>query len=596
MPTRTETRRKRPPAEGKRLDPYHAKRNLAASGEPGGRAEVARTGTVRRFVIQKHDATRLHYDFRLEMDGVYRSWAVPKGLPTEAGERSLAVEVEDHPLGYGSFEGIIPEGNYGAGTVMLWDRGHYTVSGVSAETAYRQGKIHLALAGEKCVGEWTLVRMHPRTGDKHTNWLVIKNSGPAHRAPLTGAARDRSVLSGRSLEQIASGEREAAAKRAARAKPPTGRATSRGESAAPSRSVQTARKGRAGRGSERRTGRGAGSPRGSRTPGSRATERLVPAKFIPPMKALSVEQVPEGPWRLEIKFDGYRAIAVINRGEVELWSRNHNRLDEHYPEIVAALKGLPCANAVIDGEIVALDEKGHSRFQLLQNRAGAAAIPIVYYAFDLLHHDGRSLLAAPIEERQIALEVLIGQRAGPVRFSPVFDVPPAKLLGEVRRKGLEGIIAKTPGSPYEPERRSGTWLKCKVHGEQEFVIGGFTPPRNRREHFGAILVGYYDGGDLHYAGKVGSGFDRGQLASLHREFLQRRTTACPFVDLPQARQPRYGAGMTKAAMREVTWIKPQLVAQIQFTEWTNEASLRHPVFLGLRTDKKPKEVVREQGR
>ncbi|HVU35937.1 MAG TPA: non-homologous end-joining DNA ligase [Opitutaceae bacterium] len=559
--TRKSRNRRRTPA---RLRSYAAKRDVGASGEPAAQGAAARSGAVRRFVIQKHDATRLHYDFRLEMDGVYRSWAVPKGLPQSPGERSLAVEVEDHPLAYGTFEGVIPEGNYGAGTVMLWDRGHYTVSGTAPEQAFREGKIHLALAGEKCVGEWTLVRLHARPGDRHNNWLLIKNKAPRHRAPITGAGRDNSVLSGRSLAEIA-GDDAPPTRRAGRASPPARRV---GKSAAPASRAK--RRGRATR-----------------------TSATAPARFIAPMKALSVAEIPAGKWRLEIKFDGFRAIAVINGGKVELWSRNHKPLTEHYPEVVAALQAVPCANAVIDGEIVALDEAGHSRFQLLQNRGAARRPPIVYYAFDLLHHDGRSLLEAPIEERQMALDVLVGKGADALRYSPVFETTPARLLAEVRRKGLEGIIAKTPGSAYEPDRRSGTWLKCKVHGEQEFVIGGFTAPRNSREHFGAILVGYHEDGEFRYAGKVGSGFDRAQLAGLHREFLRRRTPDCPFSNLPQPRKPRYGLGMTKAAMKDVTWLKPELVAQVQFTEWTAEGSLRHPVFLGLRSDKPAGEVVRE---
>jgi bifunctional non-homologous end joining protein LigD len=310
------------------------------------------------------------------------------------------------------------------------------------------------------------------------------------------------------------------------------------------------------------------------------------------MKALSVSEVPAGEWRLEIKLDGYRAVAVVNRGEIELWSRNHKPLTEDYPEVIEALKKVPCTNAVIDGEIVALDEEGRSRFQLLQNR-GESRPPIVYYVFDLLHHDGRSLLNTPIEERQIALEVLVGKGSRALRFSPVFDVKPEQLLSQVRTKQLEGIIAKKPGSLYEPDRRSGTWLKCKVHGEQEFVIGGFTPPKNSRPYFGALLVGYYRDGELHYAGKVGSGFNHAKLASLHREFLKRRVDDCPFVDLPSPKRSRFGGGMTRGMMKQVTWVRPELVAQVQFTEWTEDGSLRHPVFLGLRRDKAAREVVRE---
>lgn len=599
MPTRTQrtTRTKAPPqsreAARTRLGRYHAKRNLAVSGEPDGGGVAAQSGAVRRFVVQMHDATRLHFDFRLEMEGVYRSWAVPKGLPTRAGDRALAVEVEDHPLEYGSFEGTIPEGNYGAGTVMLWDRGHYTVSGVAAEQAYRQGKIHLALAGEKLVGEWTLVRMHPRVGEKQPNWLVIKNSGPTHPAAMTGKERDVSVVSGRSLEEIAAGD--APAKRRGRMKAPGKplRSAAR-ESSGPKTRSTASRRGRTrapakshGQAAEADSDSGAGPRRA----GGIAT--LPPAKFVAPMKALAVDAVPKGNWRLEIKFDGYRAIAVINGGRIELWSRNHKPLTEHYPEIVEALREIRCANAVIDGEIVALDAEGRSRFQLLQNRGRADRPTIVYYVFDLLHHDGRPLLAMPIEERQMTLEVLLGKRPSLVRYSPVFTLAPEKLLAEVRAKGLEGIIAKTPGSPYEPDRRSGAWLKCKVHGEQEFVIGGFTAPRNTRPHFGAILVGYFKAGKLMYAGKVGSGFDQANLAALHREFLRRRIDACPFLNLPAPRKPRYGMGMTAAAMKQVTWVKPELVAQVQFTEWTADGSLRHPVFLGLRDDKAARDVGRE---
>jgi bifunctional non-homologous end joining protein LigD len=620
MATRTRRTTKSPARRaGGRLSKYNAKRNLAVSGEPAGRTANARTGSVRRFVIQKHDATRLHYDLRLEMDGVYRSWAVPKGLPVTPGERSLAVEVEDHPLEYGTFEGVIPEGNYGAGTVMLWDRGHYAVSGVEPEVAYREGKLHLALAGEKCVGEWTLVRMHPKPGDRHTNWLIIKNSSPAHRAPINGKARDLSVLSGRSLEQIAGGQSaEHVRHKPARGKPPAQPRRDR------ARAPRNASRGRATPGeatlqlretnvegmppTSRRSVRDAtgtshsrsalkvrkSSPaRALRRRGSGgAVEHLVAAEFIAPMKALSVDEVPSGKWRLEIKLDGYRAVAVLNDGNVELWSRNHKPLTAEYPEVTEALQAIPCTNAVIDGEIVALDAEGRSRFQLLQNR-GESRPSIVYYVFDLLHHDGRSLLQQPIEERRIALEMLVGKGSTALRCSPVFDLSPDALLAEVRDRQLEGIIAKRPGSLYEPDRRSGAWLKCKVHGEQEFVIGGFTPPKNSRPYFGAILVGYFQDGKLLYAGKVGSGFNVARLGALHRELMKRRTPNCPFANLPATRRSRFGTGMTRSVMKEVTWVEPGLVAQIQFTEWTEEGSLRHPVFLGLREDKKASDVVRE---
>ena len=567
-PARTRSRSK-PPGS---LRLYNAKRNLAASGEPAGgsRAKIPAVA-IHRYVIQKHDATRLHYDFRLEMEGVLRSWAVPKGLPTKSGDKALAVEVEDHPIEYGKFEGTIPEGNYGAGTVMLWDRGNYTVADGRPEDAYRRGKIHLALSGEKCVGEWTLVRMLPRAGERQTNWLVIKNSGAAHAASMTGAQRDDSVASGRSMAEIAAGKKAARKKsRAPKPASPKKKVAGRAEVVA------------------------AASRRSPQRRNAAATQSTrLPATFIPAMKALSVDTIPAGDWRLEVKLDGYRAIAVINDGAVELWSRNHKPLGPDYPEVVSALARLRCRNAVIDGEIVALDAHGRSRFQLLQGRGLPGVRPtLVYYVFDLMHLDGRSLVDTPLEARQALLRKLIGKDTGALRLSPVFEVPPEKLLEAVRLQGLEGIIAKKAGSLYESDRRSGTWLKCKVHGEQEFVIGGFTPPRNSRPYFGAILVGYYESDRLLYAGKVGSGYNHALLKSLHGEFMSRRTDTVPFANLPTPRT-RFGTGMTKGEMRKVTWVKPELVAQVRFTEFTDDGMLRHPVFLGLRGDKSPRGVVRE---
>ncbi len=310
------------------------------------------------------------------------------------------------------------------------------------------------------------------------------------------------------------------------------------------------------------------------------------------MKALGVPVLPAdaAAWRSEIKFDGYRAIAIRNGPDVSLVSRNRKPLD--FPSLPPALARLRCASVVLDGEIVALDAAGHSRFQLLQNREDGGGA-VVYYVFDLLHLNGRWLLDAPLEERRRALEKLLGKAKGPVRLSPVFDVAPATLLEEARRSGLEGIVLKRRGSPYEPDRRSGAWLKVKNLNEQEFVIGGFTPPQRSRLGFGAILVGYYRSGRLIYAGKVGSGFNTALLHSLHAAFLSRRREACPFTDLPRAKRPRFGTGMTPAEMRRVTWVKPELVAQIKFTEWTHDGLLRQPVFLGLRTDKPARQVRRE---
>jgi bifunctional non-homologous end joining protein LigD len=312
------------------------------------------------------------------------------------------------------------------------------------------------------------------------------------------------------------------------------------------------------------------------------------------MKALGGEVVPSGRWRCEIKFDGYRALAVLGGGIVELWSRNHKPLGADYPEIVAALKKLKCRDAILDGEIVALDEAGRSRFQLLQGRDLGERPPLRYYVFDLPRLNGEELVALPLEDRQARLAEWLGTKPpAPLELSPWFDIEPAELLAAAEKQGLEGIIAKRPGSLYETGRRSGAWLKCKVHGEQEFVIGGFTPPEGGRQHFGAILIGCYSGEKLLYAGKVGTGFDHATLKQLHALFLKRKRETCPFANLPMARRPRFGRGMTASEMRKVVWIKPQLVAQIRFAEWTDDGVLRQPVFLGLRKDKAAADVRRE---
>ena len=318
------------------------------------------------------------------------------------------------------------------------------------------------------------------------------------------------------------------------------------------------------------------------------------AIYLEPMKALGVTDPPSGKWRCEIKFDGYRALSVLRKNSVKVWSRNHKSLAEDYPTIAAALRKIKCRSAVLDGEITALDTQGRTRFQLLQGRdlPGADA-PLIYYVFDLLHLDGESLLAQPIEARQALLARLLKRPPPGVQVSPWFDLEPAELFAQARQNGLEGIVVKTLGSVYQPGRRSGLWLKCKVSAEQELVIGGYTAPQNSRQYFGAILVGYYQDGELLYAGKVGTGFDRALLESLHGRFSKLAAAKCPFANLPIAKKPRFGNGMTAAEMRRVSWIKPSLVAQIKFAEWTHDGLLRQPVFLGLRKDKRAKDVVRE---
>jgi bifunctional non-homologous end joining protein LigD len=318
------------------------------------------------------------------------------------------------------------------------------------------------------------------------------------------------------------------------------------------------------------------------------------ASFVEPMKAIGVAKVPSvqaGEWHCEIKFDGYRAIAVLERGKAQLWSRNQKPLD--YPEVIPGLEALKCADAVLDGEIVALDRRGRSSFQTLQGRDLGKRPPIVFFLFDVLELDGQSFRGEPIEARRAALEKLLRKAAGALQLSPWFDVEPGVLLAQAKRQHLEGIILKRRGSAYEPGRRSGAWLKVKNVNEQEFAIGGFTPPKNSREFFGALLVGRYQRGRLLYAGKVGTGFDRRRLQTLHDRFRALTAKACPFANLPLDNRSRFGQGMTRSVMRTVTWLRPTLVAQVKFAEWTQEGILRQPVFLGLRNDKAATETRRE---
>lgn len=333
----------------------------------------------------------------------------------------------------------------------------------------------------------------------------------------------------------------------------------------------------------------------SRSVSVRGVKASEPPGFIEPMKAQAVTAIPHGDWRLEIKYDGYRALAVVSDGEVTLWSRNRKAWRDRFTDLKEAIARLDCRDAILDGEIVALDEQGRPSFQRLQNEGSSSAGETVlrYYLFDLLRLDGESLIDRPIEQRQGMLADLLRRPPPGLLLSPIFHDPPERLLAEVRKRGLEGIIAKAAGSPYEPGRRSGRWLKCRIAHDQEFVIGGYSPPQGSRPYFGALLVGYHENGRLMYAGKVGTGFDLKKLRALHARFQPYRQKECPFANLPTSRRSRFGQSMTASVMRTITWLRPELVAQIKFAEWTDEGALRQPVFLGMRDDKSAKDVVRE---
>jgi len=579
------------------LDEYKRKRDFRRTVEPAGKPLPKKVKGASRFVIQKHAARRLHYDFRLEMEGVLKSWALPKGLPWKRGEKHLAVEVEDHPIEYEAFEGIIPEGQYGGGTVMVWDRGTYYVFGEQPVKSLREGKLHLVLDGKKAKGEWTLVRIRGRAGEKN-QWLILKTGDDVK--PISQKLDDQSVKTGRAMKQIAA-ERDAEWE------------SNRGAD----ESATSKFKARIRQAIKKKVNDevvvqahlpAAASAKAGRLPGTKAgnqsarpivasLQNLAPAKprFIEPMKAKLVEKPPTtGDWLYELKFDGIRLVAIKNGEKVSILSRNQNEQSGRFPEVVQAIKALPVRECVIDGEVVALDEKGRSSFQLLQAlEMDGRKSPVYFYAFDLLQSDGKSLLDLPLEARKNVLERVCDDAGDPIRYSGPIGAEGKPLLEEVKRRGLEGIIGKLRNSAYEPGRRSGAWIKLKCVAEQEFVIGGYTPPQGARKHFGAVLVGYYDDKKLVFAGKVGTGFNGKTLSLLHKKFREEERGDCPFVDLPSKQNGRWVQGIMPSMMKKMHWVNPKFVAEVKFLEWTRDEKLRAPVFVGLREDKKPTDVVRE---
>jgi bifunctional non-homologous end joining protein LigD len=570
------------------LTEYKRKRNFRKTAEPAGKKALPKQ--VRgacRFVIQKHAARRLHYDFRLQMEGVLKSWALPKGLPWPKGEKHLAVEVEDHPIEYETFEGVIPEGQYGGGTVMVWDRGAYYVYGEQPLKSLREGRLHLVLAGEKAQGEWTLVRIRGRDGEKNT-WLIIK-TGDSVKSP-SKKTEDQSVKTGRSMKQIAE-QRDAEWESGRRDKDES-------ETSNLKRRIQATLKKKDKAGRDLRTRRQNGGAENKSAEPDPALKKLPNAKprFIEPMKARLEEEPPtHGDWLYELKFDGIRAIAIKDGKKVSLISRNGNKLDKRFPEIVEAVKVVPAEECVLDGEVVALDQEGRSSFQLLQAlEMEGRKTPLRFYLFDLLQLNGKSLLDLPVEQRKQVLASVCENVGDPIRYSGEITGDVKSLLAEVKRRGLEGLIGKQRGSNYEAGRRSGAWIKLKSLHEQEFVIGGYTPPGGSRKYFGAILVGYYHGGKLKFAGKVGTGFTEKSLSLLYKKFRSEERDDCPFVDLPSKQGGQWVQGITPSMMNKMHWINPKFVAQVKFLEWTRDGKLRAPVFLGQREDKNPREVVREK--
>ncbi|WP_460068954.1 DNA ligase D [Pseudomonas sp. S1_A06] len=501
-------------------------------------------------VFKKHDASRLHYDFRLELDGALKSWAVPKGPSLDPKAKRLAVHVEDHPLDYATFEGNIPEGHYGAGDVIVWDRGVWIPQDDPHE-AYEKGRLKFELQGEKLSGLWNLVRTH--MPGKQEQWFLIKHQDQAARPESeydVVQAEPNSVLSDRTLVPKRRGK--AAAAKAVKQ---------------PEKAVQ------------------AKSPRGAaKTTLSGAVAGPLPDTLKPELATL-VESAPDGEWLYEIKFDGYRVMARIEHGDVRLLTRNGHDWTHKLPRQAEALAELGLESAWLDGEMVVANDQGVPDFQALQNafEAGSSG-KIAYYLFDMPYLNGMDLRKVPVQERRTALAAVLEPNESPLlRFSDAFEETPEALLNSACQMQMEGLIGKRIGSAYV-SRRSNDWIKLKCKNRQEFVVVGFSDPKGARSAFGALLLGLHDAdsGQLRYAGKVGTGFNETTLKSIYQQLLPLETKKAAVVNPPSGYEAK-----------GVHWLEPTLLAEVAFAEMTKDGSVRHAVFHGLRNDKPAKDITQE---
>jgi bifunctional non-homologous end joining protein LigD len=535
----------------KPVSEYTRKRNFDITSEPPETAGRARSGQGKAlsFVIHKHDARNLHYDFRLELDGTLKSWAVPKGPSLDPKNKRLAVHVEDHPLGYGSFEGSIPEGQYGAGDVIVWDRGIWQPHGDPRET-YKAGKLKFTLIGEKLTGDWALVRTHLQgSGDKE-QWLLIKEKDEAVRSADEYdivADKPESVVSGATVGE--------------------GRASAKSSTRKTAATAPVAEK----------------KPAGKTAKKQAAKKTAIPQKLSPQLATL-MDTPPEGEWLYEIKFDGYRIMTRILDGEVRMITRNGHDWTERLPLQAKAISELNLGDGWLDGEMVVLNDAGLPDFQALQNAFDIGrSKDIVYYLFDVPFLNGEDLREKPVEDRRAALKKLLGkQKKGLLRFSDAFSASHRDIIESACLLSLEGVIGKRAGSVYQ-SRRSPDWIKLKCKLRQEFVIVGFTKPQGTRSGFGALLLAVNEeGAGLVYAGRVGTGFNQKTLAELFQKMQPLEQDASPL-----------GKKLTSAQGRGVHWIKPTLVGEVEFGEWTREGIIRHSAFIALRSDKPASEVVHE---
>ena len=599
------------------LEEYKRKRRFSETPEPPPQLEK-RKG--HRFVVQRHRATRLHYDFRLEMEGVLKSWAVPKGPSLNPGDKRLAMQVEDHPVSYFDFEGIIPEGNYGAGTVMVWDVGTWeplspeTVNGkyISASDAeaaamLKKGDFKFRLHGKRLNGDFALVHMKSRRpGSKGTEWLLIKKHDEYEDEKFDIDKYDTSVLTGKTMARIAGDEDPAewkSSKKASRggvraawladtlAKLDKKKVKKAAQPASPTFANESPAEKPAQNHRKTKELSSAGSANSAVRDLRGAVKRAMPPAIRPMLASIAEDPFEDPNWLFEIKWDGYRVVSFIENGSVRLVSRNQNDLGPRYPELRDLPKFIEAKNAILDGEVVVLDEQGRSSFSLMQQRTGIRAhgrqaaarsdLPILYYVFDLVYLDGYDLRRVALDDRKRMLREIL-KTGELVRYSDHHAGQGVALFRVAKEKGLEGIVAKKCNSCYE-ERRSREWLKIKITQTVDCVVGGYTDPEGARQYFGSLVLGLYnDKKELIHVGHAGTGFNQATLKQIYGVLKEIETRKSPFTGPVDA--------------KSVHWVKPVLVAEVKFSEWTHEThegglKLRAPVFLGSREDKDPEECT-----